>query len=176
MSTTSSPTTSSPTTGAPTTSNTLTIDAPEGQLWIDAVREFDAPVSAVFEAHRDPEKVKRWLGPDGYEMNIERYDFTSGGGYRYVHRDPQGQEYAFNGVFHVVRENEFAIQTFEFEGFPDVVSIESMRFEDLGGHRTRLRLHAVYPSLEARDGMAQNGMEEGMAQGYAHLDALLAGG
>ena len=146
-------TTSSPTTGAPTTSNTLTIDAPEGQLWIDAVREFDAPVSAVFEAHRDPEKVKRWLGPDGYEMNIERYDFTSGGGYRYVHRDPVG-----------------------VCGLISPWNIESMRFEDLGGHRTRLRLHAVYPSLEARDGMAQNGMEEGMAQGYAHLDALLAGG
>jgi uncharacterized protein YndB with AHSA1/START domain len=74
-----------------------------------------------------------------------------------------------------VRENEFAIQTFEFEGYPDVVSIESLRFEDLGDGRTRLSGHAVYPSQEARDGMAASGMEGGMSQGYDRLDALLEG-
>ena len=41
------------------------------------------------------------------------------GGYRFVHAKPEGEEFAFNGVFHIVRENEFAIQTFEFEGFPE---------------------------------------------------------
>ena len=83
-------------------------------------------------------------------------------------------EFAFNGVFHVVRENEFAIQTFEFEGFPDVVSIESLTFERLDGNRTRLKGHAVYPALEARDGMVQSGMEHGMVEGYQKLDELLA--
>lgn len=160
-------------TSTPSTPNALSIVAPDGQLWFDTVREFDAPVAAVFDAHRDPEKIRQWLGPDGYEMEIERYDFTSGGSYRYIHRK-DGEEYAFNGVFHVVRENEFAVQTFEFEGFHDVVSIESLRFEDLGGERTRITIHSVYPNQEARDGMTQSGMEEGMSQGYAKLDALLA--
>ena len=26
----------------------------------------------VFRAHQDPELVKQWLGPRGYEMDIER--------------------------------------------------------------------------------------------------------
>jgi uncharacterized protein YndB with AHSA1/START domain len=73
-----------------------------------------------------------------------------------------------------VRDNEFAIQTFEFEGFPDVVSIESLTFEDLGGGRTRLRGHSTYPSLESRDGMVSSGMETGMGDGYERLDDLLA--
>jgi uncharacterized protein YndB with AHSA1/START domain len=163
-------------TSTPSTSNALTIVVPDGELWFDTIREFDAPVAAVFDAHRDPEKIRQWLGPDGYDMNIERYDFTSGGGYRYIHRSPSGEEYAFNGVFHVVRENELAIQTFEWEGVPDVVSIEALKFEDLGGDRTRITIHSVYPNQEARDGMTQSGMEEGMSQGYAKLDALLAGG
>ena len=158
----------------PSTANSLTIDAPEGELWFDIAREFDAPVEAVFEAHRDPEKIRQWLGPDGYEMEIERYDFTTGGGFRYVHTNPAGEQFAFNGVFHVVRENELAIQTFEFEMVPDVVAIESLTFEDLGGGRTRLRIHSVYPTQEARDGMTQSGMEQGLRQGYARLDALLA--
>ncbi|MGB6051343.1 MAG: SRPBCC domain-containing protein, partial [Rhodococcus sp. (in: high G+C Gram-positive bacteria)] len=77
-----------------------------------------------------------------------------------------------NGVFHVVRENEFAIQTFEFEGFPDSVSIESLTFVDLNG-RTRLEAHSVYPSVEARDGMVQSGMEQGVTEGYRSLDRIL---
>jgi uncharacterized protein YndB with AHSA1/START domain len=108
-------------------------------------------------------------------MDIERYDFRTGGGYRYIHRDGKGEAWAFNGVFHVVRENDFAIQTFEFEGFPDVVAIESITFEDLGGGRSRVRGHSVYPTLEARDGMIASNMEVGMTEGYERLDKVVAG-
>jgi len=154
--------------------NPVTITAPEGVPFIDISREFDAPVAAVFRAHAEPDLIKQWMGPNGYQMDIDHFDFTSGGGYRYIHRNPAGEEYAFNGVFHVVRENDFAIQTFEFEGFPDVVSIESLTFEDLGGGRTRLRAHAVYPSLEARDGMIASNMEVGVTEGYERLDKVAA--
>ena len=154
--------------------NPVIITAPEGVPFIDIEREFDAPVAAVFRAHKEPDLIKQWLGPNGYEMDIQRYDFTTGGGYRYVHRNPQGQEFAFNGVFHVVRDNEFAIQTFEFEGYPDVVAIESLRFEDLGNGRTRLVAHSVYPSLESRDGMVASNMEVGVTEGYERLDKVAA--
>jgi uncharacterized protein YndB with AHSA1/START domain len=154
--------------------NSLTLSVPDGLPFIGFTRDFDAPVAAVFSAHRDPELIAQWLGPNGYEMDVEVYDFRTGGRYRYTHRNPEGEEFHFNGVFHVVRENEFAIQTFEFEGYPDVVSIESIRFEDLGDGRTRLHGHATYPTLEARDGMVQSGMERGMSQGYERLESLVA--
>jgi uncharacterized protein YndB with AHSA1/START domain len=154
--------------------NPVTINAPEGLPFIEIIREFDAPVEAVFRAHAEPELVKQWLGPNGYEMDIERWDFTTQGGYRYVHRDPDGGEWAFNGTFHTVRDNEFAVQTFEFEGVPDVVAIESMTFEDLGDGRTRLRGWSTYPSVEARDGMVASGMEIGLREGYDRLDGILA--
>jgi uncharacterized protein YndB with AHSA1/START domain len=156
-----------------TTTHPVTVNAPEGLPFIEIIREFDAPVEAVFRAHRDPELVTQWLGPRGYEMDIERWDFTTQGGYRYVHRNPEGEEYAFNGTFHTVRENEFAVQTFEFEGVPDVVAIESMTFDDLGDGRTRLRIWSTYPSVEARDGMVASGMEGGLREGYERLDAIL---
>ena len=154
--------------------NPVTITAPEGLPFIDIEREFDAPVEAVFNAHRDPELVKQWLGPNGYEMTIERWDFVSQGGYRYTHTNPKGESFAFNGTFHSVRENEFAIQTFEFEGVPDVVAIESIAFEDLGDGRTRLKIHSVYPDVASRDGMVASGMETGLREGYARLDDLVA--
>ena len=154
--------------------NALTVTAPEGLPYIDTEREFDAPVDAVFRAHRDPDLLRQWMGPDGYEMVIERHDFVTQGGYRFVHRNPEGEEYAFNGTFHTVRDNDFAIQTFEFEGAPDQVSIEFLTFTDLGGGRARLSAHAVYPSVETRDAMVSSGMEKGMAEGYDKLEGLLA--
>lgn len=153
--------------------NSLSLSLPDGQPYFDYTRDFDAPVEAVFHAHSDPEILGRWLGPNGYEMVVEQHDFRTGGRYRYLHRDPDGEEFWFNGVFHVVRENAFVIQTFEFEGVPDVVSIETLTFEDLGDGRTRLVGHATYPSLEARDAMAESGMEVGMSQGYERLDTIL---
>lgn len=152
--------------------NQLTIDAPAGMPWLDFTREFDAPVAAVFEAHRDPDKVRQWLGPDGYEMTVDRWDFVSGGGYRYTHRNPEGEEYGFRGTFHTVRENELAVQTFEFEGMPDEVAIEFMWFEDLGNGRTRLRGRSIGRTVEGRDAMVESGMETGMAQGYERLEQL----
>ena len=156
-------------------SNPVTITAPEGQPVIEITREFDAPVSAVFAAHRDPELYAQWVGPHGYEMEIERHDFTTGGGYRFVHRSADGGEYWFHGTFHTVREDDVAIQTFEFEGAPDQVSLESMTFVDLGDGRTRLEGRSVYLHQEARDAMVASGMEKGVVEGYERLDDLLAG-
>ena len=155
-------------------SNSLKLTVPDGQPYIEYEREFDFPVAEVFRAHKEPELIKQWLGPRGYDMDIERYDFRTGGGYRYIHRDDKGAEYAFNGVFHVVRDEEFAIQTFEFEGFPDVVAIESLRFVDLGNGRTRLEGHSVYPSIESRDGMVASDMESGMREGYERLEDVVS--
>jgi uncharacterized protein YndB with AHSA1/START domain len=151
----------------------VTITAPEGSPFIEIVRDINAPVEAVYRAHREPELVQQWLGPRGYDMKIERWDLRTGGGYRYIHVNENGQEFTFNGVFHVARPNDFVVQTFEFEGIPDVVSIEALRFKDLGNGRTRLTIHSTYPSQKARDGMIAAGMEKGVTQGYERLDALL---
>jgi uncharacterized protein YndB with AHSA1/START domain len=156
-------------------SNALTLTVPGDLPYIDYEREFEFPVAEVFRAHKDPELVAQWLGPRRLKMEIDHYDFRTGGSYRYTHVDPDGASYGFSGVFHTVRENEFAIQTFEFDGYPDVVSIEYLTFEDLGNGRSRIRGHSVYPTQEARDGMAQSGMEGGMTEGYERLDELLSG-
>ena len=63
-------------------SNPLEVEAPAGVPFIDWEREFDAPVEAVFRAHKEPDLIKQWLGPRGYEMDIDTYDFRTGGRYR----------------------------------------------------------------------------------------------
>ena len=153
--------------------NALDLVAPVDTLAMEFTRDFDAPVAVLFRAHAESELVKRWLGPHGLEMAITEWEFRSHGGYRYSHADEHG-EYAFNGTFHTVRENEFILQTFEFDGAPDMVNIEYLWFEDLGGGRSRLRGRSICPNVEARDALLSSGMEGGMTEGYEKLDRLLA--
>ncbi|CEA09710.1 hypothetical protein BN1051_03082 [Arthrobacter saudimassiliensis] len=154
--------------------NALQLTVPEGLPFIDFSREVDYPVAQVFRAYADPDLLVQWLGPRGMKMEMDHYDFRSGGTYRYIHTGPDGVPYVFSGMFHTVRENEFAVQTFEFSGYPDVVSIEFMTLEELPGGRTRISAHSVYPSMEARDGMAASGMESGVAEGFDRMEELLA--
>jgi uncharacterized protein YndB with AHSA1/START domain len=139
---------------------------------IRITREFDAPPAKVFRAHTDPDLVVQWLGPRGLEMRIDHYDCRTGGSYRYVHSDANG-EYAFHGSFHEVRPGERIVQTFTFEGMPDGVALEKLLFEDLGDGRTRLTGTSLCDSFADRDAMIASGMETGVVQGYERLDEVL---
>lgn len=153
-------------------SNALDLIAPVDTLAMEFTREFDAPVEALFRAHAEPELVKQWLGPHDLTMDVSEWNFTSHGGYRYTHANERGT-FGFNGTFHTVRQNEFILQTFEFEGAPDMVNIEYLWFEDLGNGRSRLRGRSICPNTEARDALLSSGMEGGMTEGYEKLDQLL---
>lgn len=141
---------------------------------IAITREFDAPREKVFLAHTDPDLLVQWLGPRGMEMTIDHYDCRTGGAYRYVHRDADG-EYGFRGCFHEVLDAERIVQTFTYEGFPDSVSLDKLTLEDLPGGRTRLVATSMVDSFEARDALVASGMETGVREGYERLDELLAG-
>lgn len=152
---------------------TITVEPGKQELFI--TREFDAPRALVFKAHIDPDLYVQWLGPRGYEMVLETFEPHSGGRYRYTHKDKDGNEFGFHGVFHEISE-ELMIQTFEFEGLPERghVVLDTMRLEELPGNRTRATIQSVYQSASDRDGMVQSGMERGVNEGYERLDEVLA--
>jgi uncharacterized protein YndB with AHSA1/START domain len=152
---------------------TITVEPGKQELFI--TREFDAPREMVYKAHIDPDLYVQWLGPRGYEMVLETFEPVSGGRYRYIHKDQDGNKFGFHGVFHEISE-ELMIQTFEFEGLPESghVILDTMRLEELPGNRTKVTIQSVYQSVSDRDGMVQSGMERGVNEGYERLDAILA--
>ncbi len=154
--------------------NPTHITAPDGTPFIEIVREFDAPRNLVFRASTDPDLVTRWLGPRELEMRVVEFDARDGGCYRYVHTAADGSAYAFRGVFHTVTE-PLMIQTFEFEGAPGSVSLETRALDDIGG-RTRMRQSAVFPSVAARDQALAAGMEHGINDSMDRLAELLGSG
>jgi uncharacterized protein YndB with AHSA1/START domain len=152
---------------------TTTITAEPGAPYIDIRREFDAPRDLLFRAHTDPDLLIQWLGPDQYTMVVDRYEVRDGGTWRYVHRDDDGNEYGFHGVFHGTPTPERMVQTFEFEGAPGHVSLDALTLDEVDG-RTIVRIHSVFQTVEDRDAMVEGGMSSGVESGYRRLDELLA--
>jgi uncharacterized protein YndB with AHSA1/START domain len=156
------------------TIETAMIEADQTVPVIRVTRDFTATVEQLFRAHTDPALFAHWAGPDGMVNRIEHWDARTGGSWRYVAaRD--GQEFGFHGCFHEVRTDRI-VQTFTFEGDPDGVALETLWFTDLGGGRTRLRTQSLVDSFESRDAWLRSGMETGVDEGYAKLDALLSAG
>ena len=148
------------------------ITAEPGTSHITVTREFEAPRDLVFRAFTDPALIPRWLGPRELTTTVTEYDVRDGGRYRYVHTDAEGNEYAFRGVFHGAPAPERTVQTFEFEGMPGHVALESVTMTEQDG-RTLVRTLSSFQSVEDRDGIVSSGMEEGVRDSDERLEALL---
>lgn len=131
-----------------------------GRQDIVITRVFDAPPEVVFAACTDPKLIPSWWGPRSIATQVDVMDVRPGGSWRFVHRDGEGNEYAFRGVYHDVVPSERVVQTFEFEGAPGHVALETLTLEEVDG-KTRYVAQAVHQSVEARDAMVQSGMEAG---------------
>jgi uncharacterized protein YndB with AHSA1/START domain len=148
------------------------IIAPEGVPLLTITAEFDAPRELVFRAHVEPELLIQWLGPRGLSMTVERFEARDGGRYNYTHHDAEGNEFGFRGVFHGDPTPDAIVQTWEFDGAPGHVSLDTLTLEGREG-RTLLKGISIMQSVEDRDAMVESGMEQGVREGYERLEELL---
>lgn len=137
-------------------------------------RWFAAPIELVWEAWTRPELLRRWMGPRTLECRLYEVDLRIGGGYRFVHRAPDGQEFGFHGEYREIVKPHRLVSTFVFELMPDHEALDTLTLESLDGG-TLATTHTRHATLEARDGHLHSGMEAGMVDGYDRLDTLLAG-
>jgi len=135
-------------------------------------RIFDAPRERVWRAFTDPTLVAQWWGR-GHKLVIERMEVERGGHWRYVEHGPDGV-HGFEGRYREVTPPERLVHTFEWDGMPGYVAVETVTLEDLGDGRTRIVNMSLFHTTEERDGMLHLGMEQGLAESYAALDRLLA--
>jgi len=133
----------------------------------------DAPRELVFKAYTDPELFARWWGPRRYKNEIDKFESRPGGSWRVVQVGADGTRHGFRGVNHDVVAPERICATFEYEGFPRHVALQTATFEALG-NKTRLVAHIVFESVMDRDGMVASGMQEGADESMERLAELLA--
>ena len=160
-------------------SNPMTKSSPRAKVTTPSDREiriervFAAPRERVWRAMTDPALVVQWWGR-GNKLVLEKFEPVRGGHWRFVEHTPDGQQHGFEGRFREVTPPERVVQTFEWDGMPGHVALETMTLEDLGDGRTRIRVVSLFHTGEDRDGMVQSGMETGLNQSYEALDRVLA--
>jgi uncharacterized protein YndB with AHSA1/START domain len=155
-----------------TTAGSTVVSTPSDRE-ILSERVFDAPRDRVFAVFTDPELIPEWWGPRRMTTTVDEMDVRPGGRWRFVAREPDGEEVGFKGVYREVTRPERLVQTFEWEGMPGHVIVETARFEDLGG-RTKVSTTSLFHTTEERDGMLASGMEGGLTETHDRLAELLA--
>jgi uncharacterized protein YndB with AHSA1/START domain len=134
-------------------------------------RVFDAPRHLVFETMTKPEYVRRWWGCKDNPMTVCEIDLRVGGRYRYVSRAPDGNEFAFHGVYREIVVPERIVHTEIFEPFPDEETVCTMKLEERGG-KTYYSCLVVHTTAEGRDAHITSGMEGGADLALDRLEAI----
>ena len=147
--------------------NTTTFTQPSDRE-IVMTRVFDAPRELVFKAYTDPDHIPQWWGQRSSTTIVDKMDVRPGGAWRFVQRDKDGNEYAFNGEYREIVPPQRLVYTFEFEGMPGHVLIETIAFEEHDA-KTTLTSTSLFTTVEDRDGMLASGMEAGAIESWDRL-------
>jgi uncharacterized protein YndB with AHSA1/START domain len=150
-----------------------TYTAIPGSLEMVITHKFDAPRDLVYKMYTDPKLIPEWWGPRNLTTTVEKMELRPGGVWRYVQRDPQNNIFPFYGVYHSLEPNRRIISTFEWEGMPGHVILVTTSFDEKDG-KTIVIQQNVFQSVQDRDGMIQQGMEQGLTEGDERFNELLA--
>jgi len=132
----------------------------------------NAPRDLVFKVMNDPETIPQWWGPRVLTTVVDKMEPWSGGSWRYVVSNTKGDEWAFHGIYHTIEAPLQTVLTYEYEGLPGKVSLETTTYEEQEGG-TLLTTTSVFQSVEDRDDMMQSDMQDGSDQTMDRLEELL---
>jgi len=166
--------------------NKMVSNVEDGRILV-LERVFDAPRELVFQMFKEPEHLKRWWGPKGWEIPVCTVDFRPGGVWHYCMKcvDPnQGEFYGMESwgkaVYKEIVEPERIIYNDYFSDAEGNVNDDlpsswiTMEFIDLGG-KTKLVNRSEYVSAEALQNVMDMGMLQGITETWDRLDELLEG-
>ena len=113
-------------------------------------RVISAPRETVFEAFTDVRHLSRWWGPDGFTTTTRAFGFRVGGEWDFVMQGPDGTDYPeWISWTDIAPPERIALLHGEFRGDPN--AFESVLTFEPDGTATRIEMHTVFPTKEARD-------------------------
>jgi uncharacterized protein YndB with AHSA1/START domain len=145
-----------------------------GDLEITMTREFASPPDVCWRLWTDPELQPEFWGPRRMQTRVDAWDFRPGGAWRMVNIDTDGTEYGFRGEFREIVPGSSLTWTFEFEGAPGEIAVETVTFEAIEHGCTRMVTRSTGTSREGVDAMLESGMEQGASEMMERFDELLA--
>lgn len=143
------------------------------ELEVLVTREFDASIDLLFDVLTKPEHVSKTFAPRREEVKVCTIDLRVGGDYHYVFVTDDGTEMSFRGTFLEVEPPTRTVQTWLYDGWPDVEAVETMTLEETDGG-TKLTYRLAFRDQAGRDHMTKyDGLEANLDNVEAHLRSLL---
>ena len=139
-------------------------------LEIVVTREFDAPIQLVYDVFTKPEHVRRTIAPFGEEVTVCSIDLRVGGDYRIVMVTADGIECSFRGTYMEVEPPTRTVQTWLFDGWPDVEAVESMELTETDGV-TKLTYRLTFRDQAGRDHMTKY---DGLLSSFDNVEKYVA--
>ncbi|MFT3699906.1 MAG: SRPBCC family protein [Kofleriaceae bacterium] len=133
-------------------------------------REFDAPRALVYRAMSEPAIAIKWMGNSCSAMIACDMDVRVGGTYRHVYQTPDGNTFAFSGVYKEVSV-ERTVHSERFNDMPGESLVTSTLVENHG--KTTLRIVMAFESPAIRDQVLATGMQTGANESYDNLERML---
>jgi len=142
-------------------------------------REFNAPRNMVFKAWTEPERLTHWWGPTDWTLPVCNIDLRPGGVWHYCMRGPNGEESWGKATYSEIVEPVRLVYTDAFSDAAGNVNEAMPQMEITvtfaeGAGKTNVTMRALAASAEQVKQLLGMGMEEGMKQTWARLDAYLA--
>jgi uncharacterized protein YndB with AHSA1/START domain len=142
-------------------------------LEILITRAFDAPIHLVYDVFTKEEHVRKTFAPFGEDMTVCSIDLRVGGNYHFVMVTDDGTVCSFRGTYLAVEPPTRTVETWRFEGWPDVEAVESMDLHETDGVTT-LTYRLAFRDQAGRDHMTKfDGMEANFDNVEDHLRSLL---
>ncbi|MBD2868168.1 SRPBCC domain-containing protein [Paenibacillus arenilitoris] len=166
-------------------SNSAMVSRVENDRVLVLERVFDAPRELVFSMFKEPEHLKHWWGPKGWDLPVCNLDFRPGGVWHYCMKcvdesfgEYYGMESWGKGIYKEIDEPDTIVYTDYFSDAEGNMNDEmpstdvTMQFIDLDG-RTKLVSRSEYVSAEALKSVIDMGMMEGVTETWDRLEERL---
>jgi len=140
---------------------------------IRVARVIRGSVDQVWEAHHEPDLMKRWmLGPDGWTMPTCEVARKVGDTYRFEWEETAtGNRFGFDGELLESNPPHRAVTTEHMIDTDYPSTTNEMTLTPVEGG-TLLSIVISYPSAEVRDMVLATGMTDGMETSYARLESV----
>lgn len=145
------------------------VAADDGRQDLVITREFDLPVEFLFKAYAEAELVEQWMGTKVLKMESRAH-----GSYQFETTNAQGiAVFRAGGVIHEFSPAKHITRTFEMENAGIGAQLEFLTFSRLTDDTSKLTMHVVYRSVEARDTQLRLPFAQGLNMAHDRLQKIL---
>lgn len=116
-------------------------------------RIIQADRETVFRAWTEPEHLKRWSCPKGFQVEDVRVDLRIGGEYRIRMKGADDQAHTAAGVYRKIDRAKRLVYTWDWleEDHRMGETLVTVEFNEMEGSTEVVVIHERFPNSEARD-------------------------